>query len=131
MIKPRRPDIVPWPFPGDSELDKARHIARDYRAELARIAPELCGRLDAAACRLGQHWVTPQLAVVDTNTTVTIAEAADYLAVSESAIRKWINRPPKKLDAFTGDDGLQRVSVSQLIDIQREQRERRARRHAG
>lgn len=133
MMKPRRPaEVVPWPYPGDSELDKARWIARWYRAEVARLDPELCARLDDAASRLGQGWVTPALAVVDQHSLVTVADAADYLCVSKSAIWKWINPPagrPKRLDATTGDDGLQRVSVGQLLDIQREQRERRIRRH--
>jgi hypothetical protein len=130
-MKPRRPD-VPWPFPGDSELDKARRVARDYRTELMRVDPELCARMDDAARRLGQDWVTPQLALVDANTVITVAEAAEYMCLSESAIRKWMKDLPgrvKRLNVFVGDDGIQRVSVGQLMEIQREQRVRRIQRH--
>jgi hypothetical protein len=121
---------VPWPFPGDSELDKARRIARDYRNELHRIAPEHCARMDEQARRLGQGWVTPQLATIDLDDWITVREAAEYLSLSESAIRKMINRSSAKLNAIVGDDGIQRVRVAQLVDIQREQRERRAGRRA-
>lgn len=126
--------IVPWPFPGDSALDKARHIARDYRNELHRIAPEHCERMDEQARRLGQGWVAPELVAFDLNDWVTVRQAADYLSVSESTIRKWIrppNQEPPKLAVIVGADGVQRVRVGQLVEIQRDQRERRARRYAG
>lgn len=122
--------VVPWPFPGDSELDKRSRIARDYRNELHRFAPEHCERMDKAARDLGQGWVAPELVRFDLNDWITVRQAADYLIVSESTIRKWIKQEPPKLDVIVGADGVQRVRVGQLMEVQRDQRERRARRHA-
>jgi hypothetical protein len=85
---------VPWPWPGDTETDKARRICWDYRRELRRLNPELCDRMDAAARRLGQHWVAPQPATLDLNAALPAAEMARYLnhEVTADQIRQWGTR---------------------------------------
>lgn len=82
---------VPWPWPGDTELDKRTRICHDYRRELRRLDPALCDRMDAAARRLGQHWVAPQLATMDLDSTLPAAEMARYLngEVTADQIRQW------------------------------------------
>jgi hypothetical protein len=82
---------VPWPWPGDTELDKRTRICHDYRRELRRLDPDLCDRMDAAACRLGQHWVAPRPATLDLDSTLSAAEMARYLnhEVTADQIRQW------------------------------------------
>ena len=82
---------VPWPWPGDTELDKRTRICHDYRRELRRLNPDLCDRMDAAAHRLGQHWVSPQRATLDLDSTLPAAEMARHLngEVSAEQIRQW------------------------------------------
>jgi len=91
--EPRRPDQaeVPWPWPGDTELDKRTRICHDYRRELRRLDRDLCDRMDAAACRLGQHWVAPRPATLDLDGMLPAAEMARYLngEVKADQIRQW------------------------------------------
>lgn len=85
---------VPWPWPGDTDTDKARRIAHDYRRELLRLDPDLCGRMDAAARRLGQHWIAPQRADLDLNAELTAAEMSRHLhgEITADRIRQWAAR---------------------------------------
>lgn len=117
---------VPWPFPGDTELDKARRIARDYRAELHRLAPELCARLDDACRRLGQPWITPQRVQFDMDDWITLAQAAELVGRTPRAVRYWTAGDPPKLPSTVDAHGVRRVQVRALVDLERDMRARRA-----
>lgn len=119
-------DVVPWPVPGDTALDKARTIAREYRTALRRTNPEMCDQLDDAARRLGQAWITPELVRFDDDDWITIAEAAELVSRTPRAVRYWTTSDPPKLDSITDNHGVKRVLVKDLIDLERDMRQRRA-----
>jgi hypothetical protein len=119
-------DTVPWIHPGDGPVDKARWIARQYRHELNRLDPDLCRHLDEASRRLGQTWITPELVRFDDDDWITIAEAAELVFRTPRAVRYWTTSTPPKLDSITDNKGVKRVRVKDLIDLERDLRERRA-----
>lgn len=118
---------VPWPFPGDNEVDKARRVARDYRSALERVAPELCQQLDEAARRLGQRWVTPELIRFELDDYITLAEAAELVYRTTRAVRYWVAGDNPKLASIVDRRGVRRVRVRDLIDLERDMRTRRTR----
>jgi hypothetical protein len=122
-------DVVPWPFPGDTEVDKARRVAHDYRRELARFAPDLCDRLDEAFHRLGQHWVAPVRAALDLNAQLRAAHLAEYLAgeVTANRISQWGTRG--HINRYTDRDGHTVYRVGDVLDELARQRRARAERH--
>lgn len=122
-------DSVPWPFPGDTEVDKARRVARDYRGALARHAPEVCAQLDSAARRLGQNWVAPSRADLDLNAELAPARLAEYLAgeVTANQISQWGSR--NKIRRRTDRDGHTVYRVGDVLDELARQRRARAERH--
>jgi len=58
-------DTVPWPFPGDTELDKVRRVARDHRGALQRIALPTCAPDSTTpptdSAKIGSHPNAPDL----------------------------------------------------------------------
>jgi hypothetical protein len=85
----RQPTRNPWPFAGDTALDRARKVAQMYRARLRALNLDACNEADTTAIQFGETWVTPQLVTIDDTDTVTTAEAADLVNVSEDVIRQW------------------------------------------
>lgn len=76
-----------WPTPSATALDRARAIARTYRAALERANPQQCAVLDDAAARVGEGWI------VDPTTaprTCSVAEAALLLGVTDGRVRQLI-----------------------------------------
>lgn len=122
------PDPIPWPFPGDTELDKARRIAQDYRRELARLDPDLCDQLDAAAHRLGQHWIAPRRADLDLEAKLRPARLAEHLAgqVTANQISQWGTR--NRIPRHTDRDGHTVYRVRDILDELARQRRARAER---
>lgn len=121
---------VPWPFPGDTDVDKARRVARDYRGALADVAPDVCAQLDDAARRLGQAWVAPAHADLDLEATLTPARLAEYLAgeVTANQISQWgsRNKIPRRVDR----DGHTVYRVRDVLDELARQRRARAERQS-
>lgn len=115
----------PWPFPGDTALDRARRIAQSYRAELVAADPAAAGVLDARALAYGETWIVPQLATVDLDDLVTVDEAAELVGKTPAAIHKWITRD-KRLEATTDASGRLRVRAGDLLDVHAEMRRKRA-----
>jgi hypothetical protein len=117
---------VPWPWPGDTDLDKARRVARDYRRELLRRDPELCHRMDAAARRLGQHWIAPERANLDLEVRLTAADMARHLHGEPSAelIRQWGART--HIPRYTNADGDTVYRLGDILDHLADQRRARA-----
>ena len=133
---------VPWPWPGDTELDKRTRICHDYRRELRRLDPDLCDRMDAAAHRLGQHWVSPQRATLDLDSQLPAAEMARHLngEVSAEQIRQWGarhardvaagNRCPAGIPRRTDRDGHTVYRLGDIVDLLGQRRQDRADRAA-
>lgn len=123
-------DTVPWPFPGDTDVDKARRVARDYRGELARLAPDVCAQLDTAARRLGQTWVAPVRADLDLDADLPPARLAEHLAgeVTANQISQWGSR--NKIPRRTDRDGHTVYRVADVLDELARQRRARAERQS-
>jgi hypothetical protein len=122
MIEPP----VPWPWPGDTELDKTRRVFHDYRREFRRIAPDVVARLDAAARRLGQYWVAPTRADLDLEATLPAADMARHLGgdLTADRIRQWGARGhvPRRTDR----DGRTVYRIGDILDHLADQRRARA-----
>lgn len=82
-----------WPFPGDTELDKARRIALGYRQALLTADPATCAVLDAAADEFGQRWVTGTLGLaLDPDGWYPAVVVADALCIEPTRVRMWAQR---------------------------------------
>ncbi|AHH98305.1 hypothetical protein [Kutzneria albida] len=123
MIKPRR-----WPIPGDTALDAARAIAREYRRALQLVDPDTCAHLDRQAEVFGQQWLLPTVAIHGENDLVTLDVAAELVGRSRDMIYKWARRD-QRLTAHPGSDGRLRVRVGDVENVDAEMRQRRAQRH--
>lgn len=87
-----------WPWPVDTELDRARKIARMYRHHLRTSSPGTCAVLDETARGWDQgDWLIEKEDVVDPNQALTTAEAAELVRVTPKRIREWAcaNHPEK------------------------------------
>lgn len=78
-----------WPTPGATPLDRARTIARTYRAALARANPQQAALFDDAARRVGEGWITDPTTAPQ---ACTVAEAALLLGVTDRRIRQLITK---------------------------------------
>ena len=114
-----------WPqkWRSDSPRERDRRVAHSYRHALQQIAPDVCAELDAMFVDYGQAWVTPR-PVMNMDATLTVAEAADFAGVTVFAVYKWIYS--KKLPTAPVEaDGLTRVVVAHLVEVDAEARKRR------
>lgn len=79
---------MPWPFPGDSAVTRARKVALGYRQ--AALDPNPAGAvavLDAKLLDWGEHWAVPRPDVYADEDRLTPAQAADLACVSVAHIR--------------------------------------------
>jgi len=116
-------EVVPWPWPGDTDLEKRERIARDYRNELFRIAPAVCAGMDAAAHRLGQHWITPEQVTFDLEAHVDAATLAEYVGLSIDAIYQWASRG--HITRYHDHRGRTVYLVKEAVDYQADLRTKR------
>ncbi|MFD6069395.1 MerR family transcriptional regulator [Amycolatopsis lurida] len=112
----------PWPWPGDTPLDRARRIARTYREALMIAAPDTCVDLDARCRDLGQTWVVPKPLSFGPDDLLDAKEVADMCNVQPSTIRQWRRRGLATQDT---PDGL-RYRVADVLDYHAGRRRRRA-----
>ncbi|MEV6432592.1 hypothetical protein [Nocardia sp. NPDC051463] len=83
----------PWPFPEDTQLERARRITQSYRSVVMTLDPEHCRRLDERAVELGQAWVRPiETDVADLDELLTPEQIAGILSVMPGTVRKWGER---------------------------------------
>ena len=76
-----------WPQADATALDRARAIARTYRASLAQLDPQRARILDEAARDVGEGWVA---SVTLSPTACTVSEAALLLSVTPQRVRQLI-----------------------------------------
>lgn len=88
-----------WPWPNDSREDRARRVALSYRQLVELIAAgriedagESLTRLDAKWSELGQGWVRPTHAPLDTDAWLAPAELAELLHIDARNICHWARR---------------------------------------
>jgi hypothetical protein len=77
-----------WPFPGDTELTRARKAALAYRAHLHTANPQICAVLDETLRAYGQHWLFAATQTYDDNDCITTQQAAELLCISVAAVRQ-------------------------------------------
>ena len=75
-----------WPDPHANALDRARAVARAYRAALHNAAPHAARLIDEGAHRVGETWV----ADVSAGDSCTVRQAAALLGVNPSRVRQLI-----------------------------------------
>lgn len=82
-----------WPFPEDTQLERARRITQSYRTALMSYAPDHCRKLDDRAVELGQAWVRPMESdVTDLDELLTPEQIGQLLSVMPGTVRKWGER---------------------------------------
>jgi hypothetical protein len=82
-----------WPFPEDTQLERARRIAQSYRSAVMTMDPEHCRRLDDRAVELGQAWVKPmETDVADLDEVMSPEQIGQLLSVMPGTVRKWGER---------------------------------------
>jgi hypothetical protein len=86
-------DAAVWPWPGDSELARARKIAQAYREHLKLANPIVCRTLDEVMLAYGQTWVAPDEMGYDDGSAITTAQAALLVSVRVETIRQWACTP--------------------------------------
>lgn len=126
MIKQKKPA---WPVPGDSPLDQARSVARDYRSALLAADPATCAALDQRALAVGQPWIIPAQGPIDLNAMLTAPALVEHLAgaIRAEQIRQWAARG--HIPRHTTDAGRTVYRLGDVIDHIATQRRRRAQRH--
>jgi hypothetical protein len=122
MMKPRRPQ---WPTPADTPVDRARAIARDLHARLARHDPDEAAAAARAATALGEPWLEPQRVTHTDDDWLTLEDAAAYTTGGPEMIRKWTRRGPNPLRYTTDSRGRILVRLGDVRDRQADQRKRR------
>lgn len=82
-----------WPYPNDSELERARAVALMYRQHLRAQSTDLCDQCDETAVAFGEFWAAPHLVRHEPDDAITTPEAAELVGVSEAMIRHWARLP--------------------------------------
>ncbi|MGQ0575987.1 MAG: hypothetical protein ACT4RN_17530 [Pseudonocardia sp.] len=120
-MSPRRRPPLPWPWPADTALERARRVAQAYRAQLLELAPDRAARLDAELRDRGQGWVCARRLALDADELIGVPMAAQLCEVSERTIDKWAD---EGLRSIRTDDGV-RYRVGDLLGFQAARRRRR------
>jgi hypothetical protein len=120
-VRPNEPD-TPWPWPGDSPLERRSRVARTYRDRLAKEAPDACAEVDASMRRLKQTWVMPKRTPLDLDELWTAEQTADFCDAQPRTIAEWRRRGLKVTDTPDGP----RYRVRDILDYHAERRLRRA-----
>lgn len=76
----------PWPWPGDTQLQRARLIANSL---LHYLSPEDQADMVARAHALGQTWLGPTEITFDNEDVVPTSTAARIVHVTAKTIRSW------------------------------------------
>lgn len=80
-----------WPLPGRwRAVDRAREIAREYRAALEQEAPDRCARVDEFAAKTSETWVLPRAARFNDDEFVSPADAAEEVGCSVRSVYNWV-----------------------------------------
>ena len=96
----------PWPWRGDSPVERRARVARSYRDALEEVDSDGCAKLDAAMLRLGQRWVLPTVAVYVDDDLLTASLVADFAHVTLKAVYGWRARETDPLPSVTTPDGI-------------------------
>lgn len=114
----------PWPWPGDTPLDRARRVARTYRDALRRTDRELCAQLDQRTRDLGQQWIAPTTLAYDLDDQLTADEVAELCQVKPDTVRVWRYRGLPTVDTPDG----RRYRVADVLNYHAQRRHQRSHR---
>ncbi|MFJ1539309.1 hypothetical protein ACIODS_12270 [Micromonospora chalcea] len=78
-----------WPNWLDNPTQRARTVARMYRAHLRAARPDLCDQADETASQFGETWMLEREEPIDPDRELTTAEAAALVNVPPQRIREW------------------------------------------
>jgi hypothetical protein len=114
----------PWPFPGDSKLERSRKVCRSYRNALLSADPETCRFLDENAAEVGEGWVSPlESPITDVDELLSAEQISSMFFVSPRTVRKWGYRGHiERIDR----DGKPRYRLRDVLDYQAKTRARSA-----
>lgn len=89
---PRRKVKDTWPeqWQHETPLERREHVARSYRDELEKVAPDVCAKLDEFFRQHGQGWVVPQLAIYKDEDLLTVELVADLEKVGPRTVDNWV-----------------------------------------
>lgn len=118
-----------WPWPGDTQLDRARRVARSYREALLNHFPDDAMDLDEKFVAWGEIWVAPQRSEVDLEEWVTVDVAAQHVGLTPKAIYAWVYKDT--IEGRKGRDRRLRVKLGDVLEVSRELRRKRAGRLSG
>jgi hypothetical protein len=119
---PRKRVEDKWPWPHESAYERREHVARLYREELLKLAPEICLQLDVKLTRLGQGWAAPQPAIYKAKDLLTVELVADLERVSPRTVDNWV--ADGLLKATATADG-NRFVYEHVLEFRANQRRRR------
>jgi hypothetical protein len=117
-----------WPWPGDTPLDRARRIALSFRNALYEISPDAAMAIDDQVTGWGELWVVPAIETVDLDDWVTVDVAASHVGLTAKAVYNWVYT--RDLESKTGNDKRLRVKLRDVLEMNRDLRERRIARQA-
>jgi hypothetical protein len=86
--QPRQPPGR-WPYPADDAATRARKVAMMYRAALGVNNWQLRDECDATAVGYGETWMLDRPDIVDPESEVTTAQAAELVNQTPRTIRDW------------------------------------------
>ncbi|BDB62370.1 helix-turn-helix transcriptional regulator [Rhodococcus sp. RDE2] len=122
--------VDPWPWPADTQLDRARRIAQTYREALLELDAGKCIALDERSRALGQGWVVPELVTISMDDLLTAAEASALAGVTAQVIYQWAHRG--HLPRCAALDGSTRYRAGDVLDhVARTRRKRAATKTSG
>jgi hypothetical protein len=107
--------VTSWPFPEDTTLERARKIARSYRALAMAADPTACALLDERATERGQGWVVPSVAAWDLDDVVSVPDLAHLVDVPTGTIRSWMSRG--ELEKRCMADGSPGCLLRDVVDL--------------
>lgn len=140
MTQIRRYRTKPWPWPGDSREDKAKRVARSYRALAQRIAQNRCEDPAGDLHRLDQHWdeldihwhiPTPDLitGAAEDDEWWTAPDIAAAIDRDRKDIYNWARAG--HIRQRCGPDGTPEYSTADVITYNTHLRQRRAKNRSG
>lgn len=127
----RRFRVKPWPHPGQSREERAKHIARSYRNLVFAItqgrvedpAGEL-HRLDWKWAEHGETWMTPSQAPLEPDEWMTAADLSVAIGRPRKDIYNWARLG--HIEQRCGPDGAPEYLIGSVIAYQRKLADRRA-----
>ncbi len=78
-----------WPNHIDDPTQRARAIARMYRAHLRAAHPDLAEQADTTAAGFGETWMLERQPVIEPHQELTATEAAALVNVAPKTIHNW------------------------------------------